>query len=84
MEYNPPTRMSHICSSLISYFKWKTHIKIVSYHPLVRSHQVPIDYIDPKSTWSTDIATPYVRPSMVNPTGKPQYPHIIPSDEDSI
>ena len=57
---------------------------IVIYHPLGQSHQVPIDYIGPKSTWSTNIATPYGRPSTITPANNHQYPNLIPSDEDSL
>ena len=30
VEYTPPTRMAHTCSSLISYFRWKTDMKTFS------------------------------------------------------
>ena len=58
--------------------------KIVRYCTLGLSHQVPIDSVEPKSTWSTNMATPSGRPSTITPSHKPQSPHIIPSDEDSI
>ena len=51
---------------------------------MVQSHQGPNDYIEPKSTWSINMATPSGRPSMITPSDNPQSPHIIPSDYDSI
>ena len=38
MEYTPLTRMAHTCSSLISYFKWKTHMTILSATVLCSNH----------------------------------------------
>ena len=40
--------------------------------------------IEPKSTWSTNVATPSGRPSTITPANNHQYPHLITSDEDSI
>ena len=57
---------------------------IISYHPLGQSNQGPIDYIEPKFTWSTNIATPSGRPSKINLTDNHQFPHLITSDEDYI
>ena len=52
--------------------------------PLGTSHQGPINYTEPRYTSSTVIATPSGRPSTITPDTKTQFPHIIPSDEDSI
>ena len=57
---------------------------IVSYRSLGASYQGPIDYIEPKSTGSKDMASPSVRPSTINPKPTPHSPQIIPSDEESI
>ena len=46
--------------------------KIVSYRPLGLSHQRTIDYIEPKSIWSTNIATPSGRPLTIAPADNPQ------------
>ena len=45
---------------------------IVSYCPLGTSHQGPIDYIEPRSTSSTAMATPSNRPSTITPEPTPQ------------
>ena len=58
--------------------------KILSYQPLGTSHQGPIDYMEPRSTRSTTMATPSGRLSTITPDQKPQSPHIIPSDEESL
>ena len=58
--------------------------KIFIYRPLVTSHQGPIDYREPISTRSTTIATPSGHPSTITTDHTPQYPHIIPSDEESL
>ena len=44
---------------------------IISYRPLEQSHQLPIDYIEPKSTWYTNIDIPYDHPSNITPTDNP-------------
>ena len=85
VESNPPIRMAHTFSSLTSSFRWKTPMKkIVSYRPLGTSHQGPIDYIEPRYTSFTAMATLYGRPYMITPEPTPQSPHIIPSDKESI
>ena len=84
VEYTPSTRMAHTYSSLISYFRWKNDMNFFSYRTISQSHQVPIDYIEPKSTWSTNMDTPSGRPSTITPADNPQYPHIITLYEDSI
>ena len=61
-----------------------SHDDIVSYRPMVQSHQGPIDYIDPKSTWSINRSTPYGCPSMVTNPYKLPPPHIITPYEDAI
>ena len=50
---------------------------IASYRSLGALYQGPIDYIEPRSTSSTDMATPTGRPSTIIPEPKPQSPHII-------
>ena len=50
------------------------------YYPLVRSHQGPIDYIEPKSTWSKNMATPSDRSSTITHDDNHQSPNIITSD----
>ena len=57
---------------------------IVSYWPLVTSHQLPIDYIEPRSKSTTEMDTPSGRPAMITPDTTPQCPDIIPLDEESI
>ena len=84
VEYTPPTRMSHTCSSLISYFVEDSDDNISNYHPLYLLHQVPMDYIEPKSTWSTNMATPSGRSSTITPADKSQSPYMIPSSEGYI
>ena len=54
---------------------------IFIYHPLVRSHQGLIDYIEPKSTWFTNMVIPSNLPSMITPADNHQYPHLIPLDD---
>ena len=61
-----------------------SYYNIVGYPPLGWSHQVPMDYIEPKFTWSTNMATPSGHPSTITPDDNPQSPYIIPSYEDSI
>ena len=61
-----------------------SYYNIVSYRPLVTSHQVPIDYMEPISTRSTTMATPSGLPSMIYPAEIPQTPHNIPSYENSL
>ena len=55
--------------------------KIVRYRSLGASYQVPIDYIEPKSTSSKYMATPSGHPSTITPEPTPQSSNIIPSDE---
>ena len=62
----------------------ESYDSIFSYLPLGRSHQGPIEYIEPKYTWSKNMATTSGLPSTVTPSDNPQSPHIIPSDEYSI
>ena len=54
---------------------------IFIYYPLVRSHQGLIDYIEPKSTWFTNMVIPSNLPSMITPADNHQYPHLIPLDD---
>ena len=67
---------------IIQVEEWYDNIFI--WRTLGRSHQGPIDYIEPKYTWYRNMATPSGRPSTITPAHNPQYLNIIPSDEDYI
>ena len=57
---------------------------IVSYRSLSASYKGPIDYIEPKTKSSNNMATPSGQTSTITPEPKPQSPHIIPSYDESI
>ena len=57
---------------------------IVSHQSLGTSYKGPIDYIEPKATSYKTMMTPSDLPSTITTEPKPQSPHIIPSDDESI